>query len=112
MTIRLSMGRFAGTARTLVAVGTPRLATMFAAVRAAAPRSLLTSASAGGADAAPLACGWAAGLAGGAGAGAGSTAGGAAAVGAAGVGAAGVGAGAHVSTGCGPVPFPLPRKGR
>ena len=49
MTIRLSMSSLAGTARTLVAVGTLRLAAMFCAVRAAAPRSLLTSASAGGA---------------------------------------------------------------
>jgi hypothetical protein len=38
----------AGTARTEVAVGTERLAAMFWAVRAAAPRSLLTSASEGG----------------------------------------------------------------
>src|SRR3984885_6566598 len=48
MTIRLSMSSLAGTARTLVAVGTVRLAAMFCAVRAAAPRSLLRSASAGG----------------------------------------------------------------
>src|ERR1700744_5262855 len=47
MTIRLSMSSLAGTARTLVAVGTVRLAAMFCAVRAAAPRSLLTSASVG-----------------------------------------------------------------
>src|SRR5215469_9799039 len=39
MTIRLSISSFAGTGRTLVAVGTVRLAVMFAAVRAAAPRS-------------------------------------------------------------------------
>ncbi len=57
MTIRLSMSSFAGTARTLVAVGTLRLAIMFCAVRAAAPRSLLRSASAGGA-AAGCAAGW------------------------------------------------------
>ncbi len=49
MTIRLSMSSLAGTARTLVAVGTVRLAAMFCTVRAAAPRSLFTSASAGGA---------------------------------------------------------------
>src|ERR1700722_14022931 len=48
MTIRLSMSSFAGTTRTLVAVGTLRLAAMFSAVLAAAPRSLLTSASLGG----------------------------------------------------------------
>src|SRR5271170_7770420 len=48
MTIRLSMSSFAGTTRTLVAVGTLRLAAMFCAVRAAAPRSLLRSASLGG----------------------------------------------------------------
>ena len=48
MTIRLSISSFAGTARTLVAVGTVRLAAMFCAVRAAAPRSLLSSASLGG----------------------------------------------------------------
>ena len=46
MTMRLSMSSLAGTARTLVAVGTLRLAAMFCAVRAAAPRSLLRSASA------------------------------------------------------------------
>ena len=40
-----------GNERTLVAVGTVRLAAMFAAVRAAAPRSRSTSASGtGGAD--------------------------------------------------------------
>src|ERR1035437_4663525 len=44
MTIRLSTSSLAGTARTLVAVGTPRLAIMLVTVRAAAPRSLLTSA--------------------------------------------------------------------
>src|ERR1700729_2287480 len=48
MTIRLSISSFAGTARTLVAVGTVRLAAMFWAGRAAAPRSLLSSASLGG----------------------------------------------------------------
>jgi hypothetical protein len=42
------MSSLAGTARTEVAVGTERLAAMFWAVRAAAPRSLLRSASDGG----------------------------------------------------------------
>jgi hypothetical protein len=46
--MRLSMSSLAGTARTEVAVGTERLAAMFWAVRAAAPRSLLRSASEGG----------------------------------------------------------------
>ena len=44
MTILLSASSLAGTARTLVAVGTARLAVMLLTVRAAAPRSLLTSA--------------------------------------------------------------------
>src|SRR5689334_15667571 len=39
ITMRLSTRSLAGMARTLVAVGTDRLAAMFAAVRAAAPRS-------------------------------------------------------------------------
>src|SRR5215831_6044648 len=39
ITMRLSTRSLAGTARTLVAVGTVRLAAMFTAVRAAAPRS-------------------------------------------------------------------------
>src|SRR4051812_42004823 len=39
MTTRLSMSSLAGTARTLVAVGTVRLASMLATVRAAAPFS-------------------------------------------------------------------------
>ena len=39
MTIRLSTSSLAGTARTLVAVGTARLAVMLLTVRAAAPRS-------------------------------------------------------------------------
>ena len=39
------MSSLAGTERTLVAVGTVRLAAMFAAVRADAPRSRSTSAS-------------------------------------------------------------------
>ena len=38
MTIRLSMSSFAGTARTLVAVGTSSEASMFVTTRAAAPR--------------------------------------------------------------------------
>ena len=51
MTMRLSMSSLAGTERTLVAVGTVRLAAMLAAVRADAPRSRSTSASGtGGAD--------------------------------------------------------------
>src|ERR1700759_2647535 len=53
MTIRLSIRSLAGTERTLVAVGTARLAVMLVTVRAAAPRSLLTSAPAeagGGGD--------------------------------------------------------------
>src|SRR5215470_9797291 len=54
MTMRLSMSSLPGTERTLVAVGTVRLAAMLAAVRADVPRSRTTSASgAGGA-------GWAA----------------------------------------------------
>ena len=45
MTIRLSISSFAGIARTLVAVGTSRLASMFVTVRAAAPRRRCTSTS-------------------------------------------------------------------
>src|ERR1700749_2296248 len=48
MTMRLSMSSLAGTARTEVAVGTERLAAMFWAGRAAAPRSRLRSAAEGG----------------------------------------------------------------
>src|SRR5580658_1888564 len=48
MTILLSTSSLAGTARTLVAVGTPRLAVMLVTVRAAAPRSLATSVPSGG----------------------------------------------------------------
>ena len=48
ITIRLSTRSLAGTERTLVAVGTARLAVMLVTVRAAAPRSLLTSAPGGG----------------------------------------------------------------
>src|SRR6476469_7742963 len=39
MTVRLSMSSFTGTERTLVAVGTLRLTSMFCTVRAGAPRS-------------------------------------------------------------------------
>src|SRR5919202_6397948 len=49
ITMRLSMSSFAGTARTLVAVGTWRLADMFWTTRAAAPRSGTSSVSAGAA---------------------------------------------------------------
>src|SRR5215831_16737736 len=64
MTMRLSMSSLAGTERTLVAVGTVRLAAMFAAVRADAPRSRTTSDS--GTDGAGCAAaGWAAGTDGG-----------------------------------------------
>ncbi len=108
MTMRLSISSLAGNARTLVAVGTERLATMFCAVRAAAPRSLASSASAGGGVARCWACG---------------ACGATGALGAAGVlglagllGALGAGAGGGatrvspelpaVMAGCGPVPFP------
>src|SRR5260370_33408414 len=47
MTIRLSISSLAGTVRTLVAVGTDRLADMFSAARAAAPRRRIPLASAG-----------------------------------------------------------------
>src|SRR5580700_2770163 len=46
MTMRLSISSLAGTDRTLVAVGTLRLAAMLTAVRAAAPRSRDVSAAA------------------------------------------------------------------
>src|SRR5260370_29882165 len=82
MTILLSTSSLAGTARTLVAVGTDRLAVMLLTVRAAAPRSLLTSAPMGG-----LGGGGAAGIGGGGAAGIGG--GGAAGIG--GGGAAGLG---------------------
>src|SRR5215510_1615741 len=52
ITMRLSARSLAGMARTLVAVGTLRLAAMFSAVRAAAPRSRVTLSSAGAAAAA------------------------------------------------------------
>ena len=45
MTTRLSMSSLAGTARTLVAVGTPSELSMLATTRAAGPRSGLTSSS-------------------------------------------------------------------
>jgi hypothetical protein len=45
--MRLSMSSFAGMARTLVAVGTDSERSMLAAVRAAAPRSLISSAPLG-----------------------------------------------------------------
>src|SRR3954467_5285018 len=52
MTVRLSTNSFAGTARTLVAVGTARLASMLATTREAAPRkgrcSPLPAAAGGG----------------------------------------------------------------
>src|SRR5579859_6666121 len=122
MTIRLSISSLAGTSRTLVAVGTPRLAVMLMTVRAAAPRSLLTSVPSGsggvvaagtaGAEAAGAAGGGAAGAGGACGAGAAWSAGAAGAAageedGAAGAatGAEEAGAGAGRRTGCGPVPF-------
>src|SRR5919107_940298 len=52
ITIRLSMSSLAGTARTLVAVGTWRLASMFCTTRADAPRSGTSSVSAAGSAAA------------------------------------------------------------
>jgi hypothetical protein len=45
--MRLSINSLAGTARTLVAVGTARLASMLEAVRAATPRNRTSSAPAG-----------------------------------------------------------------
>src|SRR3954452_25390725 len=63
MTVRLSTSNFAGTARTLVAVGTVRLASMFATTRDAAPRRGRRSPVVGGAGcsaaAAAAAVGWA-----------------------------------------------------
>src|SRR6185312_7243498 len=52
MTMRLSISSLTGTSRTLVAVGTVRLVSMFCAVRAGAPRRIFRSASS--------AAGWAA----------------------------------------------------
>src|SRR5262245_34267993 len=52
ITMRLSARSLAGMARTLVAVGTLRLAAMFSAVRAAAPRNRTTFSCAGAAAAA------------------------------------------------------------
>ena len=57
ITIRLSIRSLAGIPRTLVAVGTTRLAAMFAAVLAAAPRSRTSVTSAASASAAPAALG-------------------------------------------------------
>src|SRR4051794_5828183 len=48
ITMRLSMSSFAGTARTLVAVGTWRLASMFVTTRAEAPRRGRMSSSVAG----------------------------------------------------------------
>lgn len=67
MTMRLSAISFAGTARTLVAVGTDREASMFFAIAAAAPRSCFDSGSSFvsfAAGAASFATGLAAGFAG------------------------------------------------
>src|SRR5919107_3323493 len=50
ITIRLSMSSLTGTERTLVAVGTVRLASMFCAVRAGAPRSTVSDGSSLAAD--------------------------------------------------------------
>src|SRR4051794_13746479 len=79
-TVRLSMSSFAGMARTLVAVGTARLASMLVTTRAAAPFSLCVGDGAdgalGGSGALPVVSFGAAGLvAFGAGAGAGAGAG-------------------------------------
>src|SRR6478672_8712781 len=90
MTVRLSASSLAGTARTLVAVGTVRLVSMLATTRAAAPLSGVLAEPVVGA--ASLA-GWAAGAGTGAGAaGAGAAAEGTGAAGAAGGAAAGAGA--------------------
>src|SRR5579864_2458180 len=86
--MRLSTRSLAGMARTLVAVGTVRLTAMFAAVRAAAPRSRTCAASAGAAGGAGATAAGA-----GAGAGAAPDTGGAAAAGV----AAPVAAGAAVA---------------
>src|SRR3954471_18130309 len=81
MTVRLSASSLAGTARTLVAVGTVRLVSMLATTRAAAPFSGVLAEPAGGATAG---VGCAAAGVGAAGAGAGGVAAGAAAAGAGG----------------------------
>src|SRR3954453_15613575 len=60
MTMRLSASSLAGTARTLVAVGTVSEAFMFLTTLAAAPRSGICLAPAAGAFAAGLAAGFAA----------------------------------------------------
>src|ERR1700741_1864358 len=82
ITMRLSMSSLAGTERTLVAVGTVRLAVMLTAVRADAPRGGAVLAAAAGAGAAGL-TGRVAGGAGGTAAGAGGPAAGAGCPGAA-----------------------------
>src|SRR3954451_23109888 len=64
MTMRLSASSLAGTARTLVAVGTVSEAFMFLTTLAAAPRSGICLAPAAGAFAAGLAAGLAGGLGG------------------------------------------------
>src|SRR3954447_994206 len=95
-TMRLSMRSLAGIARTLVAVGSSRLDSMFATVRAAAPLRRWTSISDGVAGRVAAA----AGMSRGRGAGVGAEAG--AGEGVAGVvGAAGAGAGADVGVGAG-----------
>src|SRR5687768_2679391 len=88
MTVRLSKSSLTGTERTLVAVGTVRLTSMFWAVRAAAPRNGMRSTSPGplGASAPPELVGAAGGGVGGVGD-------------AAGAGAAGAGAGAADAAG-------------
>lgn len=55
MTIRLSISSLAGTARTLVAVGTSNDADMFLTTAAAAPRSTATSSPSAGGGTAVLA---------------------------------------------------------
>ena len=70
MTVRLSMSSFAGTARTLVAVGTVRLASIFATTRAAAPLRTVGSVGVAG-EAAVMGAGAGAGTGAGAGVGAG-----------------------------------------
>src|SRR3954453_21305669 len=92
-TIRLSMRSFAGIARTLVAVGISRLVSMFATVRAAAPRRRWRSTS----EDVPGRLAAVAGMSRGSGAGPGEGAGEGA-----GTAGAGVGAGDDVGAGVGP----------
>src|SRR5215207_673328 len=102
ITMRLSNSSLTGTDRTLVAVGTARLASMLATVRAAAPRRMTLSTSPGPA----LGAGGAGALAAGAGAAAGAGCAGAGSVsaGAAGVAlAAGAGSGAGAAGSAGGV---------